>query len=359
MRKNSLLFTLIFLFYPHSSFSFSESELDSLEESGKKTFSKSPWRTELSLGLHRNAHLNTFHSAGYEAQQSVFSTDEKDSLLDFANLYYSIGLGINYSFMEVAEKRNYEFLKNMELFLSGSFDTPWTGYNNQFEDYDAWQYIHYAIGDLTFGLTTPLYQKQGFITYFSSYSLIPLSKFSQEAGLFSGLSGSLSFLYFLQRKSDWSLAVSSNHALHYRHYIKNPLDRAKGDKYQEFLARNDKELTHDRSGHKHTTPLSTGNSGNLIFKQSAYKVLPTRISFTLGYIFGADTRKTRTHYLSWSGAASWKVKNHFYLNTSIRWMDSIHISNPVPEHKDITKHIPIGWSDLRKYIFSIGVSYSF
>ena len=359
LSKRSLFFTLLlFWLHPQFGFAFSESELDSLENSGKKTFSKSPWRTGLSFGLQRNVSLNTFHFAGYEAQQSAFSIDEKGSLLDISSLYYSLGVIFNYSLSETATKLNYDFLKNTELFLAGSFETPFTGYNSHFEKYDAWQYFHYALGDITFGFATPIYNREKFFTDLSFSSLLPLSKFSQEAGLFSGINGNLNFLYFLQKKSNWSIVISSSHALYYRHHTKTPLDRAEGA-LDRHKSRNDKELTHDRDGRKHSTPWSTRNSGSVIFKQSSYKAFPTRVSFNLGHTFGIDTRKTRTHYLSWSGASSWKIKDRFYLNMSIRWIDSIHISNPVPKHEDITKNQSIGWDDLRKYVFSIGGSYSF
>lgn len=356
-----MLIILLLLFYPQVGFSFSENELDSLEDSGKKTFSKSPWRRSFSFGLQRNMDLNTFHDAGFEAQQRVFSLDEKGSLFDISNLYYSIGLGVNYSLSETAKKWKYDFLKNAELFMAGSFATPFTGYNNLLDDYDAWQYTHYAIGDLTFGFTTPIYQKENLFADLSSSSFIPLSKFSQEAGLFSGITGSLGFLYFLKKESKWNVSLSSGHSLNYRYYTASPLDRAKEkeDEYEELLSRGDREKTYDIAGQKHSTPWSAGNSGSIAFKQTFSKAFPTRATLTLGHNFGIETNESRKHYFSWRFSSSWKVKERFYVNASIRWRDLVDISNPNPKHSDIAKNSPIGWDDLRKYVFSLSGSYSF
>lgn len=333
-----LFFSTVCVFFPQSSPGFSETDIDSLESTGKKSFSSRPWRTQFSVTLQRNLLLNSHYSdnTGRDIRK-LFDTDEEASFLDFSNLYYTLSLNLNYSLGETIKHLGYDFLKNTELFLNNSFQSPVTGYNNILEGYGPVDYIHYALGDIAIGFTTPVYKKEDFFSELS-FSLVPyrLSRFSKEAGLLTAANGTISFLYFFKKRSKWSLALSSSHSLAYYHYTKEAADK---------------------DGIVYNIPKETRQTGSFIFKQNFNKYMPANIQISSTHFFGIDKLSTRIHDLTFSSAFSWKIKNRVYMNFSIRWKDRIDFYHP--DNKQVRKKEPTRWFNWDKYVFSIGGSYSF
>ena len=341
MKKSVLFCIFAFLFFPQYGFGFSETELDSLESTGKKSFSSSSWRTELGFALQRNIELNSFHSAGQDKQKqstirNLFDPNKDKSLLDVSDLHYALSLNLNYSLAEAAKNSSYSFLKNTELFLNSSFNTPFTGYKSNLRHYPWWKYIHYALGDIVGGLTAPAYKKGNFLSYFSfSFIAFPLSRFSKEAGLSAGANGAVSLLYFLKKEQKWNLALSSAHTIAYRYYTKDAVDK----------------------GYRYNVHTATNQTGSFIFRQSFNKYLPSNTGLSATHFFGINKIGSQIQDLALALASSWKVKNQFYLNFSILWKDRIDSYNP--DNKNVRKRESIGWLNLNKYAFSLGGSYSF
>ena len=136
-----------------------------------------------------------------EYSNNLFAPNESASLLDFTNLYYTLNLNFNYSLTEIVKNSKFDFLKNAELFLNSSFQTPFTGYNNTEVNYSIWRYIHYGLGNIIGGLTASIYQKGNLFSDFSFALIAPVSLFSKEAGFSGGTGGTISFLYFLKKDS--------------------------------------------------------------------------------------------------------------------------------------------------------------
>ena len=222
-------------------------------------------------------------------------------------------------------------------FFNASFRTPFTGYNNNLKDYNFINYFQYALGDLIGGFTAPTYRSGNFLSYFSfSFIAFPLSKFSKEAGLLTTMDTTLSFLYFLKKKAKWNLALSSNHSLAYSHYTKHSADKL---------------------GKSYNIPFDTSQSGSLIYRQNYNKYLPSNTQFLITHFFGINTYKTQNHDLTIGVSSSWKIKKQFYLNSSIRWRDRVHIYNPYDEN--VKKIEPIRWFNWNQSFFALSGSYSF
>ena len=345
------IFCSLSLFFPQCGFSFSETELDSLSATGKKHYSLNPWRTEISFVLQRNVLLNSYLSddegkdlrklTGYELpdneySNNLFAPNESASLLDFTNLYYTLNFNFNFTLAEIVKNSKFDFLKNVEFFLNSSFQTPFSGYKNTEEHYSVWKYIHYGLGNITGGLTTPIYQKGILLSDFSFSLIAPLSLFSKEAGFSGGIAGTISFLYFLKKRSKWSLATSSSHNLSYSHYTKKSTN------------------TH---GNIKNIPWHTNQIGSFIYQQVFNKYLPTNTSFSATHFFGIDTVQIQKQDLSFSGSVSWKIRERFYLKLSIHWKDRFDVYDPINKKRKTIK--PPGWRDLNRYIFALGSSYSF
>jgi len=337
------LFLIIFAFClsPHLSFGLSETELESLETTGKKSLSISPWRTQVGFALQRNIEFNSRFSddTGADILRKFFNPRGEASLFDLWNLYYGLTFNFNYSLKEMEKK--YILFKNVELFVNSSFQTPVKGYHSGGEadrGYGLSDYIHYGLGDITAGLTAPIYRGEGFFSDFSvSLMPYPLSRFSQGAGLSKTVSGAVSFLYFLEKEKLWSLAVSSNHSLNVSYYHKN------------FF---------DREGHIENFPLETAHSGSLIYRQSHQKYMPTSVRASAGYFLGVSKKKINFyHDLLLALSFSWKMKERYYLNCSIRWKYRVNVYNF--SNKSIRKDRPIRWFEPSNYVFSIGSSYTF
>lgn len=343
---------------------FSETEIDSLESTGKKVFSPSPWRTEIGFSLSRNLELNSLYISddGDDIRQKtadspleekkcvgsklqkLFSPSCDSSLLDFSDLYYGLSLNLYYSPKKIAKsyvkqfsESLYNWLENTEFFIVSSFQSPFTGYRNEERPYDITKYIHYGLNDISAGFITLIYQKSNFLSEFS-FSLMPyrISRFSIQAGLNTFVSGGLSLLYFIHKGALWNLAFASSHSTAYRYYTKNSADH---------------------SGHVKNTPWNMSHSGSVILRQNRKKYIPNSMRVFLTHYFGINTSKTRNQDLTIGTSSSWRLKNKFYLNLSIRWKDRIHYYNPTNEK--IKPKEPPRFFNLSRYAFILGGSYSF
>ena len=326
--KHLFLFAILSVgFFPQISFGFSETEIDSLESSGKKSFSSSLWRTQIDFALQRNLEVSSRFS-------DLLDINKDTSLLDPSNIYYMLKLNLNYSLREIA--KNFNFLKNGEIFLISSFNSPFSGYNNNLSNYNWMDYIQYGLGDITGGLTVPTYKAENFLSYFSAgWIAFPLSRFSREAGLSSTIDGTVSLLYFIHKRKDWSLAFSSSHNLAYSRYKKEAAD-SKGNYYN--------------------IPWDSSHGGGFIYRQNRSKKWPSNIRVSTVYYLGIDTKSTRNHDLTLNSSLSWKIRNQFYLNFTVKWKDRIYVSNP--SNPDVGKKEPIRF-DLTRTFFIFGGSYSF
>ena len=327
MKHLFLSAILSILFFPQFSFGFSEAEIDSLESSGKKSFSSNLWRTQIDFALQRNLEVSSRFS-------DLLDTNKDTSLLDPSNIYYILNINLNYSLREII--KSFNFLKNGEIFLTSSFNSPFSGYNNNLEDYHLMDYIQYGLGDMTGGLTVPAYKRENFLSYFSAgLTAFPLSRFSREAGLSSTMEGTVSLLYFIHKRKDWSLAFSSSHNLAYSHYKKEAADSR---------------------GIHYNIPWDSSHGGGFIYRQSRSRKWPSNIRISAVHYFGIDTKSTRNHDLTLNSSLSWKIRDRFFFNFSVKWKDRIYVYNPF--NKNIGKQEPIRF-DLTRTFFTFGGSYSF
>ena len=363
---SKLFLILCFLFFAQNKvFGFSETEIDSLESSGTKNFSESPWRTELGFSLKRNLHVET----KFRSKPSRIKPDQKKSsqlcdpskegsLCDLSNLYYGLDFTLYHSLGKIAGKSSsYKFLKNTELFLSGSFTSHFKGGPcAELADYNFSNYIKCSLGNIAGGLTSPLYKKRNLFAFLNlSGVLFPLSKRSKDAGHITSIDSSVSSLYFLKKHKDWSMALSSNHSLAYNHFKKQ-------------MANNN----------SYNTPFDTSQGLSLIYKQNFNKYLPSNSALSSNYSLGINTYKTdkkncdsqlnilacgtRSHYLSLGARSSWKLKQRLYLQLSASWQDLIHSHNPQCTEEDpraCGKKTQKASLSLNKWYFNLRASYSF
>lgn len=347
ITKKLLPFYFLILISPLSAWSFSETELDSLESSGTKKLSQSPWRTQVGFRLQRNTLLNSSYT-DHTGQDHIspLDPDEKYSLLDPSSLYYGISLTVSHSLSDIIQGKQiqtgkYSFLKwlkNTELFLSGSFSTPVSGYRNHYKNYNALKYLHYAVGDISLGLITPVYSKDNFFSDISFFlTPFPLSGFSQEAGFQASFGGGISLLYFLKKETTWSFALSLSQRSSFREY---------------------KKETVDIGGLVVNTPFSAIQGGSLIYRQNHHnKYIPSNVRISANYYFGVDFEKVRNHDLGLAVSSSWKIRNRTYLSCSLSWKDRVSVHSP--QDPDIRLVNPVNWFSKNKTVFSIGGSYSF
>ena len=393
-----LLFILLFAF-PSLLFGFSETELESLEDSGTKIFSKSPWRKSIGFSLLRNLEIETRHenftNIDTDSDQENLSKKRdklcdpqaEDSLCDLSNLYYSWDFTVYYSLAQWSKKYlNYSFLKGTELFLGSAFTSNFSGGDCfHLEGYDNFTgYIKCGLGDISGGWTMPVYKKgSNFFSYFNFSSIIwPLSKKSSDASLKTSLNASISTLYFIKKQDKWSGAFSSNHSLAYNHFTQ-PITENKGYSY--------------------SNPLNSKQQINLIFKQSFNKYLPANTNLSLSYNLVLNTENTywildyieetstaywneageqykeflpvikenctiknylgsviacgnRYHQLALGLNSSWKLKQRAYLTLSARWKDLIKVNNSF--NKKVRLKSPPSLR-LYKWFFTLRASYSF
>ena len=326
--KYLLLFAvLVVLFFPRLGFGFSETEIDSLESSGKKSFSDKLWRAQFEFFLQRNLEVSSRFS-------DLLDANKDTSLFDSSNLYYILRANINYSLEKIA--KNFYFLKEGEIFLNGSFYSSFSGHNTDVKGYNFIDYIQYGLGDVKGGLTVPAYKKEDFLSYFSvGFTPFPLSRFSREAGLSVTVDGTVSLLYFIRKKEGWSLAFSSNHSLAYSRYKKESADST-GDHYN--------------------IPWDLNQMGSFIYRQSRSRKWPFNIQISAGHYFGVDTKSTRNHDVTLTASSSWKIRDQLYFNFSVKWKDRVAVYNPF--NKNVGKKEPVRF-DLTRTFFILGGSYTF
>ena len=375
-------FYLFFLIFPVLAFSFSETELESLEDSGTKTFSKSLWRRDISFSLIRNldveAKYKPFSIKNQEENEKLyFSCDfyRKSSLCDLSSLYYNLNFTVYYSFGLWAEKYlNYSFLKQTELFLSSSFLSALKtggcfnrkGYSN------LAGYMKCGIREILGGWTAPIYQRDNFFSYFNfSMILLPLSQESKDATLKTAFEGAVSALYFIKKQDKWSGAVSSSHSLTYNHYA---------DPFTQ------------QGSYNYNNPFESSQRLNLIFKQRLNKYLPANTTLFISYSLAIDTYKTYWHKLHTESSAaqstlkdldkcpstnkaggiiacgnrwkrlalgwasSWRLDQRVYIRFAVNWKDLIDVYNPIHEDVNLAKAPSL---DLRNWHFNLTASYSF
>ncbi len=327
------------LFFPLLSAGFSDTEIESIKSSGKKTLSPKAWRADLSFSLKRNAEFNSRFSdnTGADLLKKIFNPQGEKSFLDIHSLYYSVGLSLKHSLADLA--KNHQDLQHITLFANGFFQSPVPGYYSGInKNYDWTDYIHYGLGDITFGFIAPVYRAEKF---FSDFSLAlmpyPLSKFSQIAGLSYSLGADISSVYFFKKAQQWSFLAQFSHYLGLNKY--------------------DKSFAND-SGEIANMLAETTHGGNLSYRQSASKYLPSSIQAGASYYLGVSkTHKTFYHDLTLSASSSWKMGERHYLNVSVRWKDRVDVYNL--KNKEIRKIAPVGWLDPNKYVFSIASFFSF
>ena len=351
LSKNILAFFLIF---PLAGWSFSETELDSLEKSGSKSLSQSPWRTEISFSLKRNTLLNSFYTnnEGQDIIDTFFNPSKEDSLLDPSTWYYAFAFKLNYSLKRTGflskkseydssasgkKNRLFSWLEKTELSLFNSFSTPVQGYNRNDSGYGAGDYAHYALGDIVLGSTTSIYAQKGFFSdLVLSLTPFPLSRFSQEAGFLFSFGGGVSLLYFLKKSAGWSLAVSSGHDFNFREYSKK----------QAF-----------ENSELFNTPFITAQRASFIYRQSQSRYIPSNVRLSVSYDLSLNFEKQFNQDLGFGISSSWKIKKQFYLSCALSWKDRVHIYNP--DAPKIGLKNPVDWFGIKKTVFSLSGSYSF
>ena len=398
-----------FLIFPAVAFSFSETELESLESEGTKTFSKSSWRRDVGFSFIRNLEVSAMHESYSERKEreesgSIKSNkfcdpDSKNSLCDLSSLYYKMDFTLYYSMAQWAEKYlSYSYIKNTELFLSGSFTSNFSGGDcSHLKDYDNLKgYVKCGAGDLVAGWTAPVYQKQDFFSYFN-FSILawPLSQKSKNTTLKTAVSAEISTLYFLKKSDKWSRAVSSRHSLAYNHFTK------------PFA---------DKDWSRYNNPFNSAQALSLIVKQNFNKYLPANTTFSIAHNLALNAGNTywiinevekgeketefwnpskkkmdswnvisqdykeyletvvkkncsvksklgsviacgnRYQHLSLRASASWKLDNRMYLNFSVWWRDLINLHSPIDKEVEEKTYASL---DLNKWHFSLRASYSF
>ena len=326
-----LFFSFLYLFFPQFSLGFSEEEIDSLQSSGEKRFSANSLRTQINFSLSRNLDIRS------NLENNIADPDTEASLLDPSVLYYGLGLTLNYSLGAIAERFKYDILKNIEVFLSSSFNSSFLGHRANEEDYNLVKYTRYALGDIVGGFTTPVYKSDDLLGYFNfSAVLFPLSRISKEATLFTTVEGAVSLIYFLQKKEKWNLSLSSSHALAYNQYT---------------------NAASDKAGFNKNIFTDTNHGQSLIYRQSYYNFLPSSTTISASHYLGMDTSFSQYYFLALSSSFSWKLRKRLYLNFLVRWKDGIFIHNFSDE--TIRKIEPPRFNSLTKTFFSLSGSYSF
>ena len=345
---------------PQSSFAFSSSELDSLESSGEKSVSKSPWRTEIGFSLHRNTELNILYDEQLEYVSKEYKENKDNPALDpnhkdsiYDNWAYAWRLKLNYSLKSL----EHPFLKKTELFLIASFDEPFDGYHPNF---NRWVNLHYGFQDIVVGITAPFYRTENFFSDISLI-LIPLpmlslihknlqvSRFSMNATFLGSTGVSASLLYFLQKQNRWSLAVSSIHSATYR------------------------DFQEDITPKGHNIDIAAMNIASLLFRQSYIAYLPYSSSLFAGYDFarsrsflqensGENSRnqerdRVMKDMVTIGLSLSWKLESQMYFNFSVKWNDIWHKSNNKGSMPLANKDFK--WFSRDRTIFSLGGSYTF
>ena len=397
----------LLLILPALSFGFSEIELESLERSGSKSFSKNRWRRDIGFSLIRNLDIETRHKSLSEQKgnntNKFCDTKAEGSLCDLSNLYYNLDFTLYYSLIQWAENRfDSSFLKDAELFLGGFFRSNFRGGNcSELEGYDNFKsYIGCGLGDLVGGGAMPIYKKNNFFSYFNFSTILwPLSKKSRNTSLKTAFNTSISMLYFIKKENKWSGTLSSKHSLTYNHF-----------RYHKAYKSSFTQLEPDQDkGHTYNNPFDSSQQLNLIFKQNFNKYLPANTGLFITYSFTINTQYSswslyeieqksnkywndvgsehrnilknitkgkcpkshlvsvivcgnRYQQLALGFSFSWKLKQRVYLRLSAKWKDLIKVHSPFNKYFDIDKKIgqnsPPGFG-LDKWYFTLRTSFSF
>jgi len=321
------LFIFFLFILPVLSWSLSEAEVDSLEYSGIKRFTVSPWQTQIDFSLQRNLEINSRIS-------QLFDINRDTSLFDLSNLYYNLNANIVYSVKSLKTWK--DFLSQLDLFLNLSFNSPFSGYLNNLKDYSLKDYIQYGLGNIVGGFTVPLYEKDSLFSKISFSAIVfPLSRFSKQSGLYTTVSGNISVLYFLKRTQNWNLAFVSNHNLAYSQYS---------------------QVATDKKGNYYNIPFDVSQRLGLSYRQSYIWQMPSSVSFSVVHYFGVNTIETQVHDVSLRLSSSWKIRKRIFLNTFLNWKDRVYIYNPTDSN--IRKKEAVRFNLAHTY-FSIGGSYLF
>ena len=367
------LFFIVMGFWSGQVGAFSETEIESLRDSGAKALSKSPWRTHFSLALQRGLAFDSRFVSRNSAADSLqkkeiqwkdlLNPNISGSLADMRHLYYSARVQIHYSLKE--RFSNSPFLKKTELFLSGAFVTPFSGYPHRTNrhDYGAWDYMGYGLRDMAFGATRPLYNRENFFIE-GGLALVPypLSLFSKEAGFRGRIQGILSALYFLKKSKKASLFLDSSHSLAYSHYVKKTAD----------------------SGYRDNIPFDTIHSLGFGFRQAfinclpgfsrafflkrfgwrSFACAPSSVRVFASYYLGIDSYLARfvldgaqNHDLSLGIGASWRLARGWFLSPALQWKDRVYVYSP--RHKEVKKASKTQWLSLKRSLVSLSLSVSF
>ncbi len=286
-----LFWLLAFWLAPLPAAAWTGGEIEALSKSQAKTPSeklsekqaKKPWRGRLSLYLSRNMELPN----QYSELSSLFSAKKEAALLDLSNLFFYSGLRLDYDLPESAGGR---LFRGARLFAAGSFSSPFAGAKNRLK--------RYGFGDLSAGLSRPLFSRKSMLAEMRLSFVLPLSRASRKASLWTSLKGAAGALYFLKKGKDLSLTASSSHSLA-RHL----------SKYK----------TADAAGSIYNIVFDTSHGGRLTLIQSRKKALPSRSSLGLSYYYGANYAETRLHIASLSAALSYRLKNRLELELSLKW----------------------------------------
>ncbi len=348
----------LFCFLPKSGFGLSEIEIDALESADDQKLSADPWTIQLQFALRRNLEIENRYG-GFSKDSAQKEGDQKDSkrirfcdpsseasICDLSNLYYGLGLDASYSLnnaehffnkrLGVKNDRIKQIIKNTKIFFRSSFYSPFKG-NTNLENYSFFRdYIMYAVGDPTTGLTTQFYKSDNLLSYSElSVVMFPLSRFSRKAGLFTTLDGSIGFVRSLKKEQSWALAFSSNHNLAYSHY--------------------QKEDANDR-GSIVNTPLDTEHSLGFSYKQSYNRFMPSSTRVSTIHYFGLNSQFTMSYFLTLASSFSWKIRKQFYINLLISWKDKIAVYNP--DNENVRKKEPVRFN-LNRTFFALSGSYFF
>ena len=268
---------------------WTEEEIETLSKSQAKNPSenlsekqaKKQWRGRLSLYLSRNMEL----PSQYNDLDSLFSPKKEAALLDLSNLFFYTGLRLDYELPE-----SLGLFRGAKLFAASSFSSPFAGAKNRLK--------RYGFGDLSAGLSRPLFARKSLLAELGLSLTLPLSRASRKASLWTSLEGSAGALYFLKRKKDLSLIASSSHSLR-RHLHKYETANAAGSVYN---------IVYD-----------TSHGGSLLLIQNRKKALPSRSSLGFSYYYGENYAGTRLHIASLSASLSYKLTKGLSLEASLKW----------------------------------------
>ena len=387
VMKKRLFFVLLVM--PQLLFALTEIELETLQEKSSKNFSESPWRFDFGLSISGKENLNRrypevisfeftpvsqdsllSHPEGNSSSKNENSDHADDNSSSLPENYFSYP-DDNFSYIEIEDSprffyrlqftayyslRNwkglqaYPLLRDTELFIHGGFlfDVENRNCGLLKNKNNLTNYLKCGVEDVIVGSTTPVYKKDNFFSFFDLEALIyPISKRSQDIHLTNYIQGSFHFLYFLKKEENWSLAVSSSHAVSLNRFSKP---------FSVFM-------THNR-------PFNTTQGLSLILQQSLIPYLPANVSLDASYdlalanqvevcdggAFKVFECGSRWHFLHLSASSSWRIFERAFLSVSLNWRDQIAISSPLDEKAGLRSKPSFKFD---KWYFAMKASYSF